>query len=985
MSFDVTVNVGASVNTDSTTVYGIPYGTSCTVSETPGGYTVSYCATQNGTYVTPSPSVTVNSTTSAQNLYVMNTFDQTGSLTISKALLKEPSGSSASLPASLSGQSFVMHVTLHNDNDSLESITLPTVTNSYLSNGKHDRIFDVEVTEGSSVSITGLPYGTVCTVTEEHTTVTTNHETCGAGTQNAKQVQYYVNNSDTPTASVSETIASENKSVTVAVKNTYYVVHDLVLKKTVNNPINSVPSDAYYKYTVTLDTTGLTNVTVGTAPYTLKQTVGTSSTETDVSVISNSFVVYVKVGADTNYVTVKGIPHGATYTVVEDTAYYYTLSGTTYTEHPITNTGLTAAYSPSGINTTAATLNDNGEVTVTNTYLKTAPLTLEKTVYGSAHQKTSQTVFTFKVELTEPANVDYYPTNEVTNYDVKVNDTTSIKNAAGYGFASDKHTFYVDVTAGSNNTVQITGIPVGSQYTVTEVNKYQDSGTQYAAMDDATHGDANHPQVTYSPANISTTAGTVNETTAQNTDPNHVTVTNTYRKVTMTKKDAKQTSLTIDGAKYVLLRLDPAFATYFNSLDAAGKASLSNSLKSKAYTEWTYDNSGTNDCFVKVNSTVLASTVQTTSSGTVAVKSGDMPGGIVDGGDYFFFETKAATGYDVDNSITADKIIHISGSGTNSDYTYSAASAAYTDPRQTKKLTLSKLYTTDSPDDTSISFPYQVSLTRTDSIDLTQYITSLPSGATSVTNNANNITFKVNVTKGTDVEIDNIPYGTNYEVQELVNDSNMPENWIKVGDSGNLSGSITTNNVTTSITNAKTNTLTLQKAMNAGTTGQNDTLFKYDVTLVAPAGMTFTYDAQDDLKINGNTVTINDLALSGNSTEVFETAPSISSPSQTVSFTLRTSANQPRTISGLPYGTTYYVSEQAETGWVKLTDTTAAAENTPAYEQTGEIGATASSATITNAKTGEITIYKKLSGSSIPSSILGTANYYRNSVCQAME
>ena len=248
-----------------------------------------------------------------------------------------------------------------------------------------------------------------------------------------------------------------------------------------------------------------------------------------------------------------------------------------------------------------------------------------------------------------------------------------------------------------------------------------------------------------------------------------VTITNTYRKITMNKTDAKQSSIYVNGATYKLLRLNDGFYTYFSALSAEDQASFNSGLASD-YSTWKYNPDQ------DVVAAASTGTKTTAGSGALSFNDADITGGLTDGY-YFFYETTAATGYEIDNSITTGKIIHITGSGT--DYVYSASNGAYTDPLQTKSLKLQKLYQTGSASEVAAAFPYQVTLTRNDSVDLTQYINSttagtLPTGAMVTTNTAAQITFTVSVTKGTDITIGNIPYGTNYSVSELLNTPATP-------------------------------------------------------------------------------------------------------------------------------------------------------------------------------------------------------------------
>ena len=84
-------------------------------------------------------------------------------------------------------------------------------------------------------------------------------------------------------------------------------------------------------------------------------------------------------------------------------------------------------------------------------------------------------------------------------------------------------TFYVKIKKSDNASQQITNIPSGTAYTVTEV---------YNTSDGDMSLDPNRPHVSYSSA-----SGTIADSTVAN-----ATVTNTYRQIILTKKDAKKDS-----------------------------------------------------------------------------------------------------------------------------------------------------------------------------------------------------------------------------------------------------------------------------------------------------------------------------------------------------------------------------------------------------------------------------------------------------------
>lgn len=194
------------------------------------------------------------------------------------------------------------------------------------------------------------------------------------------------------------------------------------------------------------------------------------------------------------------------------------------------------------------------------------------------------------------------------------------------------------------------------------------------------------------------------------------------------------------------------------------------------------------------------------------------------------------------------------------------------------------------------------------------------------------------LTRGQIAVISGIPYGTKYQITESQSDNYQPKD-----SDGKASGTIgqqdsqpaDKDNAETIINTRRTNTLTLQKEL-AGDDipdGSEDLMFTFDVTLKAPNGVKLS-----DYAITG----VSDLGDYNESEHTYH-------------FTVSVSQKQSVTISGIPYGTDYTVSElQIPENWQASSDVT------------GQIGENASVAQITNTYTppapkyGHLTVSKNV-------------------------
>ena len=592
---------------------------------------------------------------------------------------------------------------------------------------------------------------------------------------------------------------------------------------------------------------------------------------------------------------------------------------------------------------------------------KVGPLVLSKTVHGGTNANSGNQTnegFTFKVELTEPAGVTFSG-----NYMTEAANSSRIKND-NYDSTNHKYIFYETVTGGG--TVTIPSVPYGTAYNVTEV--YYDTATStWKTVGSPDYPDPDHPDVSGNPV-----TGTIGQSlTVANI--NAAEITNTYRKVTLTKLDSKDndtsTGFKVDSAKYILLKLKDdlvitdavknIFASAESRTDLHPTGEPSNLFYQDFSTEFT-----------------TGDTTKEFGSGQIVVRDSDITHGLT-AGKYFFFETAAAgDNYDVDNTLTDAKIIEINATNdTTNDpnYTYTVD---HTDPRKTGSLKLLKTY--DKGTTTAETFSYQVTLNQpsTDAIDLRKFFSNPPtsnvdvSGAiTSVTTyTAAQIVFNVNVTTTAPVTISGIPYGVTYSVTENLTSTQTTGGWKKVGSevysdkASDPSATPTINSATTdtvTVTNALVGDLVLNKTLGSNASTHSITplsTFKFEVTLTPPENMSLTdfvtnYIGGDDnigtdenqkfKKIENDTKLYRIFEIAGNDTN------------HTV-------------VSGLPYGTKYTVVEADESQY--KTETITYALNGTAGDITNKtIGANNVVTTTNNyPELGSLNIAKTITGDNAP-------------------
>ncbi len=193
--------------------------------------------------------------------------------------------------------------------------------------------------------------------------------------------------------------------------------------------------------------------------------------------------------------------------------------------------------------------------------------------------------------------------------------------------------------------------------------------------------------------------------------------------------------------------------------------------------------------------------------------------------------------------------------------------------------------------DNNQSFTFSVTLNAPTGVDFSNY--TIKQDGTTITP-ASGTAFDVSVSKSTPVTLTGIPYGTTYTVTE----PNVPDDsWQYVSGAVTAGDGLSISDATQSVTitnERKFGSLNLQKVIggSAAAAAYGGEEFDYSVTLNYPAGT-------DTSKF---TVTNNGTALSPQ-------------PTSTRAFTVKVSANTPVALAGIPYGTTYSVTEPRKTGW----------------------------------------------------------------------
>ena len=693
-----------------------------------------------------------------------------------------------------------------------------------------------------------------------------------------------------------------NKSVRITETFTNQVnVGSLKITKAINptEDTNYTQTNAKFTFKITLTNVfGVTNNNVLNGDYDdiIVKKNDNSYTLTPAANSSNNYATFtLNVG---DVLTIEKIPVGTHYVIEElsnddstKTEYNYELNKIYKKVDTSSNTGTYTEQTGVATITGDIVSGETHDFKVDNKR-KTGTLTVSKSLIGDDNNTNvnSNTTFHFKVQLTKPDGVTFKSgNNEYYPITCKNSDTTNATYDYDYN--------YVIVTAKKDGTATISGIPYGTEYTVTEV---ADSAGNPIS------NDTNYPNVVYD----NKQSGTINSPSTVAT-----TVKNIYRKITLTKEDSKDNDKKLNGAVYYLLKLNDAFDTAYT----ANPTAVENTFKSAEHygdTSLTPYYSGYSGTLTTGNSNGTLSFNDTVS---ITLTDTSVTHGITPGKYFLFEETAPNNNYERDNSFTYtdsnnqthSKIITVQDTDDNPTY-----SVTYGDPRKTGKIVINKelFEGTDATTYGDTEFTFKVELDGTDGdgtdvdLDLSKYGikekfgTAASQDITSLTydESTHKYTGTITVTKNAPVTIENIPYGTSYSISEAPTGQ-----WKKISEIGTpaLSGTINVDlpdvgnidTATITTTNALTGTLQLSKALTGdyNANGKNTTdSFYFDVTLITPddisqstlnsivSGATFTQDATNTRKFTST------VSVQGNSTPV--------------------------SISGLPYGTTYSVVEADE-------------------------------------------------------------------------
>ena len=554
----------------------------------------------------------------------------------------------------------------------------------------------------------------------------------------------------------------------------------------------------------------------------------------------------------------------------------------------------------------------------------TGSLTLSKALTDAEYASSTVgngTEFTFNVTLKEPVGVTF-----IGNYLTTEIPTGTTPTATDSTTDQKTYTITKTITAGDNPKVKIDGIPFGTEYTVTEVQHSTKPTPVYDAY----------------------ATGTINSESTVTTQ-----VTNKYRKVTLTKKDSKDTATALNGAKYVLLRLKSSALSggslttaAINAFNAATEGNYITNLESY------YDD----------YSGILTTAPVDSSNGKIVVKDAGMTNGLR-AGTYFFVELSPPADYNKNND---SAIYYKNGNSTSSQnkiFTIADndASNAYTinyyNDRKTGSLKLKKTVSGTAPSDAPADYTFKVKLTKpSDLTDFSNYTIQKDSTSISVTSGTE---FSVQVpANGTEVILSKIPYGTTYEVYEdttgfAYNLKSDHDSTSKLTGTVGETGTNYADPANAEITNTyKTGTLELVKVIENGHT-DTSTAFTYHVTL------TNSQTGIDLTKYMTQTPTTGTGATIANAAESV-TIENINYTAGRIEFDVKIVSGTDVSISGLPYGTDYSVSEDDKEGWSKKPSSAVTDYSGTITSDTADT--VTKTATFTNAKTGTLAFDENLIG-----------------------
>lgn len=795
------------------------------------------------------------------------------------------------------------------------------------------------LTAGQTITIEGIPYNTGYSIAE--TNPGTNYQ-----------------QTDT-TGTLSGTSNTTTQSGTVI--NTR-LTGELVLTKIVSG--NTDTQNFTFNVTLTAPTG------INLANYPIKYTIGGTETTPD---DKTSFNITLK---HDQTAQITGIPQGTTYTVSETDP--TSIVGTSRVDYKI-NTGNWSS------TTASSQIDADGEtVTVRNTYPDTGSLELKKTVTGTPPSNAPNPdtgYYQFNVVLKAPydaASGNYVELNSYSiQYADKDNNTVTIgTNTDAYDATNHQYTFSVNVpnyasttysASGKNRTITINNIPYGTTYTVEE-----DSSSKGGSP--GVNGEVTIPANETADHKLSRTISSATKTE---------TIDNAYsglvlNKLLGTNASAYGADATTQFVYHV--RIKDSSTPITTGLTVSG--GVSNSTTPTCDANGWFTVNVTQGAHVSVSGMPAGATFEvyeeTTGHLATPSPSGGSGTGAATSADSPYTGTIASSGatnvtitnnYPAVGSVKLEKEL---ATGT---------------PQTTGHANLTKTFEYEivfkAP--ANVTFNSDTYSTYTSSFAPGQLVESTQAAPNPVIGTddtdpndvRSTITYRVNVSKSSYVTFQNLPVGTTYTVTEQSESGWKQTNKVYSDQTNNQSAVPTINTGTAdtvTITNAQVENLDLVKAIADGTTGEDYEVFEYTVVLTAPTGMEFAYDSSTGvLTLNGNTIsaaldtpiTYNDGATTH--TESNFGSVQLSDSNRTATVVLHLSHNKSRTITNLPYGTEFSVTETPKDGWMKSGEAygTTTIEGTESNTVTKHyIGAETSSIknkyTATNAKLGNLDLTKDI-------------------------
>ena len=270
----------------------------------------------------------------------------------------------------------------------------------------------------------------------------------------------------------------------------------------------------------------------------------------------------------------------------------------------------------------------NNNAVIVNTHIKSV-LTLTKNVTKTTESSWPSTMpsFKFRVTLTIPSEIDinHYPLTDNNSNSITVHDSSGVKY-----FDVE----FNNVNTSTGETITISGLPNGIGYTVEEIDI---------------------------PENWKQTTSTGLTGTIK-TETNTATITNNYTEppkpvIKLTKVDVTENNaiITAGTADFKLLKLKKkdSHDNTINWADSTVLANFNTFVNGSSYTlgsdpDYVEDVYPTSGSYQTTNGVLTLNEISTGNPFT----AGDI---------YFFYEVNAPTGYQKDNTVTADKILTLVG------------------------------------------------------------------------------------------------------------------------------------------------------------------------------------------------------------------------------------------------------------------------------------------------------------------------------------